>query len=220
MGSVRPNGVLRCPKPASFEAGSLVARCQCQAGWLRGDVLRLALPPKDEMPTAGVIFSPSFSRGQDAENAIQQMGGQWLGGRQIRTNWATRKPPAPKSTYECVSDLLSAVCARHLVPTRIRISPYRLSPSTEQLCKNLFKQTPNNSLTTMWSIKAAPATAPSTAAALPPASQNSSCARPFLPSGRSWKFESSRIKATPLYGQVGGAAVCAEAEAMRYSSPM
>lgn len=101
MGSVRPNGVLRCPKPASFEAGSLVARCQCQAGRLRGDVLRLALPPKDEMPTAGVIFSPSLSRGQDAENAIQQMGGQWLGGRQIRTNWATRKPPAPKSTYEC-----------------------------------------------------------------------------------------------------------------------
>lgn len=40
---------------------------------------------------------------QDAENAIQQMGGQWLGGRQIRTNWATRKPPAPKTTYECKS---------------------------------------------------------------------------------------------------------------------
>lgn len=37
---------------------------------------------------------------QDAENAIQQMGGQWLGGRQIRTNWATRKP-APKTTNEC-----------------------------------------------------------------------------------------------------------------------
>lgn len=36
---------------------------------------------------------------QDAENAIQQMGGQWLGGRQIRTNWATRKP-APKTTSE------------------------------------------------------------------------------------------------------------------------
>ncbi|EFN87683.1 Nucleolysin TIAR [Harpegnathos saltator] len=25
------------------------------------------------------------------------MNGQWLGGRSIRTNWATRKPPAPKS---------------------------------------------------------------------------------------------------------------------------
>ena len=31
------------------------------------------------------------------------MGGQWLGGRQIRTNWATRKPPAPKTTYESES---------------------------------------------------------------------------------------------------------------------
>lgn len=40
---------------------------------------------------------------QDAENAIQQMGGQWLGGRQIRTNWATRKPSAPKTTYESES---------------------------------------------------------------------------------------------------------------------
>ncbi|EPY74867.1 TIA1 protein isoform 1 isoform 5-like protein [Camelus ferus] len=45
--------------------------------------------------------------GKDAENAIQQMGGQWLGGRQIRTNWATRKPPAPKSTYESNTKQLS-----------------------------------------------------------------------------------------------------------------
>ncbi|XP_033852579.3 cytotoxic granule associated RNA binding protein TIA1-like isoform X2 [Acipenser ruthenus] len=42
----------------------------------------------------------SFFNKWDAENAIQQMGGQWLGGRQIRTNWATRKPPAPKATYD------------------------------------------------------------------------------------------------------------------------
>lgn len=42
-----------------------------------------------------LLFSP-----KDAENAIVHMGGQWLGGRQIRTNWATRKPPAPKSTQE------------------------------------------------------------------------------------------------------------------------
>jgi hypothetical protein len=32
---------------------------------------------------------------QDAENAICCMNGQWLGSRAIRTNWATRKPPAP-----------------------------------------------------------------------------------------------------------------------------
>ncbi|XP_078812153.1 cytotoxic granule associated RNA binding protein TIA1 isoform X3 [Oryzias latipes] len=44
----------------------------------------------------------SFFNKWDAENAIQQMGGQWLGGRQIRTNWATRKP-APKTTNESSS---------------------------------------------------------------------------------------------------------------------
>ncbi|XP_069823837.1 nucleolysin TIAR isoform X1 [Dendropsophus ebraccatus] len=45
----------------------------------------------------------SFYNKLDAENAIVHMGGQWLGGRQIRTNWATRKPPAPKSTQESSS---------------------------------------------------------------------------------------------------------------------
>ncbi|KAK1792217.1 hypothetical protein P4O66_012175, partial [Electrophorus voltai] len=49
----------------------------------------------------------SFINKWDAENAIQQMNGQWLGGRQIRTNWATRKPPAPKSNYESGSKHLS-----------------------------------------------------------------------------------------------------------------
>ncbi|KAM3925688.1 cytotoxic granule associated RNA binding protein TIA1 isoform 2-T2 [Leptodactylus fuscus] len=49
----------------------------------------------------------SFFNKWDAENAITQMGGQWLGGRQIRTNWATRKPPAPKSTYESNTKQLS-----------------------------------------------------------------------------------------------------------------
>lgn len=39
---------------------------------------------------------------QEAESAIGTMNGQWLGGRSIRTNWATRKPPAPKSEGESV----------------------------------------------------------------------------------------------------------------------
>ncbi|XP_035672170.1 nucleolysin TIAR-like isoform X4 [Branchiostoma floridae] len=39
----------------------------------------------------------SFVNKVDAENAIGAMSGQWLGGRAIRTNWATRKPPPPKS---------------------------------------------------------------------------------------------------------------------------
>ncbi|KAM6922693.1 nucleolysin TIAR [Lycodopsis pacificus] len=42
----------------------------------------------------------SFFNKLDAENSIINMGGQWLGGRQIRTNWATRKPPAPKSVQD------------------------------------------------------------------------------------------------------------------------
>ncbi|XP_052228857.1 nucleolysin TIAR-like isoform X2 [Dreissena polymorpha] len=37
----------------------------------------------------------SFVNKQDAESAISNMNGQWLGSRPIRTNWATRKPPAP-----------------------------------------------------------------------------------------------------------------------------
>lgn len=32
------------------------------------------------------------SQFQEAERAIEQMNGQWLGRRTIRTNWATRKP--------------------------------------------------------------------------------------------------------------------------------
>lgn len=34
---------------------------------------------------------------QDADKAIKGMNGQWLGSRAIRTNWATRKPPAPNA---------------------------------------------------------------------------------------------------------------------------
>ena len=33
----------------------------------------------------------SFVNKADAETAIAQMNGQWLGSRKIRTNWATRK---------------------------------------------------------------------------------------------------------------------------------
>lgn len=39
----------------------------------------------------------SFVKKAEAESAITAMNGQWLGSRSIRTNWATRKPPGPKS---------------------------------------------------------------------------------------------------------------------------
>lgn len=34
----------------------------------------------------------SYPKREEAERAIDQMNGQWLGRRTIRTNWATRKP--------------------------------------------------------------------------------------------------------------------------------
>uniref|UniRef100_A0A452R167 TIA1 cytotoxic granule associated RNA binding protein like 1 n=1 Tax=Ursus americanus TaxID=9643 RepID=A0A452R167_URSAM len=57
----------------------------------------------------------SFYNKLDAENAIVHMGGQWLGGRQIRTNWATRKPPAPKSTQESKMCLLHVLQRSHCI---------------------------------------------------------------------------------------------------------
>lgn len=49
-----------------------------------------------EFPIENVDFL-CYCLFQEAESAIGNMNGQWLGGRSIRTNWATRKPPAPKS---------------------------------------------------------------------------------------------------------------------------
>ncbi|KAL2739984.1 nucleolysin TIAR-like isoform X2 [Vespula maculifrons] len=43
---------------------------------------------------------PTLPFSREAEIAIGTMNGQWLGSRSIRTNWATRKPPAPKSEGE------------------------------------------------------------------------------------------------------------------------
>ena len=50
----------------------------------------------------------SFMKKVEAENAIALMNGQWLGSRSIRTNWATRKPPANRNdgTYFCQTPVL------------------------------------------------------------------------------------------------------------------
>ncbi|XP_072565057.1 cytotoxic granule associated RNA binding protein TIA1-like [Paramormyrops kingsleyae] len=80
--------------------------------------LKAAFAPFGRTSDARVVKDPatgkskgygfvSFFNKWDAENAIQQMGGQWLGGRQIRTNWATRKPPVPKSGHEVNTKQLS-----------------------------------------------------------------------------------------------------------------
>jgi len=67
--------------------------------------LRNAFTPFGEISDCRVVRDPatnkskgygfvSFVRNQDASDAIEQMSGQWLGSRSIRTNWATRKPPS------------------------------------------------------------------------------------------------------------------------------
>jgi len=45
----------------------------------------------------------SFVNKADAELAIAQMNGQWLGSRKIRTNWATRKMQPGGATHEAIS---------------------------------------------------------------------------------------------------------------------
>jgi len=67
--------------------------------------LKDAFTPFGEVSDAKVIRDPqtlkskgygfcSFPKREEAERAIEQMNGQWLGRRTIRTNWATRKPNA------------------------------------------------------------------------------------------------------------------------------
>ncbi|KAG8226769.1 hypothetical protein J437_LFUL000277 [Ladona fulva] len=57
---------------------------------------------------------------REAESAIAAMNGQWLGSRSIRTNWATRKPPAPKNegkknwwSWRCTLCHVHTISARH-----------------------------------------------------------------------------------------------------------
>uniref|UniRef100_A0A914KIF7 RRM domain-containing protein n=3 Tax=Meloidogyne incognita group TaxID=654580 RepID=A0A914KIF7_MELIC len=68
--------------------------------------LKDAFAPFGEVSDAKVIRDPatlmskgygfcSFPKRDEAERAIEQMNGQWLGRRTIRTNWATRKPGMP-----------------------------------------------------------------------------------------------------------------------------
>ncbi|KAI5740117.1 hypothetical protein M8J76_000636 [Diaphorina citri] len=70
--------------------------------------LRDAFAPFGEISDCRVVRDPqtlkskgygfvSFVKKAEAESAITAMNGQWLGSRSIRTNWATRKPPALKT---------------------------------------------------------------------------------------------------------------------------
>lgn len=68
------------------------------------ETLRNAFAPFGEISDCRVVRDPttlkskgygfcSFVKKEDAQTAIEQMNGQFLGSRSIRTNWATRKPP-------------------------------------------------------------------------------------------------------------------------------
>ncbi|XP_076308110.1 cytotoxic granule associated RNA binding protein TIA1-like isoform X2 [Tachypleus tridentatus] len=80
--------------------------------------LREAFTPFGEISDCRVVRDPqtlkskgygfvSFVKKADAEVAISQMNGQWLGTRAIRTNWATRKVSANRSQFEGNSQALS-----------------------------------------------------------------------------------------------------------------
>lgn len=69
------------------------------------DQLRNAFSAFGEISDCRVVRDPatnkskgygfcSFVKQEEAAAAIEQMAGQWLGSRSIRTNWATRKPPS------------------------------------------------------------------------------------------------------------------------------
>ncbi|XP_030078682.1 polyadenylate-binding protein RBP45C isoform X3 [Drosophila hydei] len=73
--------------------------------------LREAFTPFGEISDCRVVRDPqtlkskgygfvSFIQKSEAESAITAMNGQWLGSRSIRTNWATRKPPASKENIK------------------------------------------------------------------------------------------------------------------------
>lgn len=73
------------------------------------EALRNAFAPFGDISDCRVVRDPatnkskgygfvSFVNKPDAQTAIEQMNGQWLGSRAIRTNWATRKPSPSAST--------------------------------------------------------------------------------------------------------------------------
>ncbi|GIY79665.1 nucleolysin TIAR [Caerostris darwini] len=80
--------------------------------------LREAFQPFGDISDCRVVRDPqtlkskgygfvSFVKKVEAETAITTMNGQWLGSRAIRTNWATRKPPANRSQNESSAKPLS-----------------------------------------------------------------------------------------------------------------
>ncbi|KAK3589719.1 hypothetical protein CHS0354_021041 [Potamilus streckersoni] len=80
----------------------------------------------------------SFVNKVDAENAMNNMNGQWLGSRPIRTNWATRKPPAPP-TRENIKQLSYDEVYNQASPTNCTVYCGGLSSGlAEELMRKIF----------------------------------------------------------------------------------
>lgn len=118
--------------------------------------LREAFSPFGEISDCKIIRDPntqkskgygfvSFVNKQDAEQAISNMNGQWLGNRPIRTNWATRKPlaPAPKERvhFTDVKQLSYDEVFGQSSPTNCTVYCGGVNNGlTEDLMRNTFKQ--------------------------------------------------------------------------------
>lgn len=78
-----------------------------------------------------IILSFVFFYFQEAESAIGAMNGQWLGSRSIRTNWATRKPPAPKSEGKglTIQDIYDKILYKLALFSNHRIYPALIKSS-------------------------------------------------------------------------------------------
>jgi len=81
----------------------------------------------------------SFVKKEDAENAIGGMNGQWIGSRAIRTNWATRKPPAPSQKEAAQKPLNYEEVYNQSSPTNCTVyCGGILSGLTEELMQKTF----------------------------------------------------------------------------------
>ncbi|XP_060648573.1 cytotoxic granule associated RNA binding protein TIA1 isoform X1 [Drosophila nasuta] len=125
-------------KPEQFHifVGDLSAEIETQQ-------LKDAFTPFGEISDCRVVRDPqtlkskgygfvSFVKKSEAETAITAMNGQWLGSRSIRTNWATRKPPATKadSKYSTSHSINKQISSRELISFTCVIFAVNVKPLT------------------------------------------------------------------------------------------
>ncbi|XP_074641690.1 nucleolysin TIAR-like [Tubulanus polymorphus] len=80
----------------------------------------------------------SFINKCDAESAIHKMNGQWIGSRAIRTNWASRKPPAPNK--EAVAPKSESEVYKQSSPTNSTVYCGGFDPKCVNLSEELLQK--------------------------------------------------------------------------------